>query len=384
MNTRAPCALRTILAWLLLGSAAVPIPGLTQDHVPRAPRDVIVVGVRADARPFSYRSAIRANERILAGFGGYVVEVCRRVLSEMIVNGPFKGFEIEKRVVLTGERFGDLDARRVDMLCGPDSITLSRLFTYNASHPLFLSGVTYVSVADENFPRTRYCSAVVGLVQGTTAETEGLRKIAERGDLQLYDSALERYLALLSVHDKNLPDATPEERLQQFASALDAQLPPLSENDRPGRDRIDPKSVVTENCPNGFDAGPVVFYDSHRRGLEDLCDGKILFYVADVDIITKRLAAMPDCVTIVHRETLTREVYGVFFRRDRTRPKRSATNPRRFTDSMLYAEFNNVLLRKMQKQENILDYEFAAEFDEVQPTEDLKRFFDGYKFASDY
>lgn len=351
-------------------------------QVPYRPSSTITVGVRADAPPFSYRRVGDPDRETLGDYGGYIVEICREVLRDMIVSGPFAGFAVEEHEVTAGSRWPKLESGRVDMLCGPDSITLDRLERYNASHPLFLSGITFISVDDSRFPRGVHCQAVIGLLENTTAETEGLRAIAKRDDLGGFDEALEVYLALAAESARADGAGELHAHFTSFEETLRTGEGSSSERIVPGRkEKISPADVKTERCPNGFQTGPVVFYDSHERGIRDLCDGNLLYYVADVDILARRAEG---CDVIMHRETFTREAYGVFFRRDRTPLGSSVAGARAFPDSVLYAEFNNVLLRKMQRKENILDYEFRQEFKGEQPTEDLQRFFEGYKFASDF
>ena len=351
------------------------------EGLPHKPPATITVGVRGDARPFSYITTTRANEDILAGYGGYMIEICRRVLSEMVVNGPFQGYQVEPIEVTAESRLPDLDSGRIDMLCGPDSITLSRLYKYNTSHPVFLSGITYVTVEDDMFPRTRYCGPIIGLVANTTAETEGLRKIADSDELQLYDSALESFLSeYADLNEGSGIDVDGDVNL--FIKGMKNDFGIDSESSG-GQNKVPPQSVKTAICPNGFDKGPVVFYDTHEQGIADLCEGKILFYVGDIDIISDRIG---NCRVITRRETLTREAYGVYFRRpqDILLTADSETPEQHYPDSELYSEFNNVLIRKMQTAENILDYEFHNEFKNESPTEDLQSFFDSYKFVVDY
>ncbi|MGQ7847342.1 transporter substrate-binding domain-containing protein [Granulosicoccus sp. 3-233] len=351
-------------------------------EIPYLPEKTITVGVQADASPFSYLSAAQTDEEMMPGYTGYMIEICRRVLSQMVSSGPFAGYTVDYRRITPGDRLADLDTGRIDMLCGPDSITLGRLYKYNTSHPLFLSGISYATVDNESFPRGRYCSAVLGLVGGTTAETEGLRKLDESNALQRYDAALERFLALYANREIARTPSLLLARIKELKENMQSGFATLADEAR-GKDRIDPSLIRTENCPNGFSRGPVVFYDSHQQGIEDLCKARILFYVSDVDILSGRVKG---CNVILQRETMTREAYGVFFRRSakRLNDADDSGGGKDFPDSALYAEFNNVLLRKMQTTENILDYEFSRQFKGEKPTMDLQNFFDGYKFVVDF
>jgi len=366
-----------------------------QASFPPARADLIVVGVRADSPPFSYRSASRGEERILKDYGGYLVEICRRVLSEMVSSGPFEGYEVVPVDVTAGDRFDLLDEGHIDMLCGPDSITLDRLERYNASHPVFLSGITFASIDTARFPRGYYCKAVIGLVEDTTAQSEGLRAIADQDALGLYDKVLDEFLAISAGRESSVPPSEPlasfgrlSERVVNLAkSSTDAGGAPAtpSAGHQPARGReamSDPSTVTAPVCRSGFEVSPVVFYDHHQQGVDDLCNARILYYVADFDILKRRLRDS-GCEHVMHRRTLTREAYGILFRRSTTLP-RSGAGLRPSIDSALYAEFNNVLLRKMQRMENILDYQFEAEFEGVEPTDELRQLFDSFKFVTDY
>ncbi len=62
---------------------------------------------------------------------------------------------------------------------------------------MFLSGMTYGYV-DPNtalFPRSNYCGHIIGVVNGTTASTQGLKMLADQNLLLRFDKPLEMYLA---------------------------------------------------------------------------------------------------------------------------------------------------------------------------------------------
>lgn len=352
-----------------------------EDWVPYAYDKTIVVGVREESRPFSYSSSAKNNNEILKGYGGYMIEICRRVLKTMIrdVNSPFAGYQIVPRVVKASERFNDLKTSRIDMLCGPNSITLDRLATFNVSLPLFLSGISYISVEDDLLPRRpNDCKAIIGLLANTTAIADGLRVIAERGLLELYDTVLDQFLAL-RVQDEFPP--TPIDAVRRRIKYVESLLKGENQAQQSrGRNAIaNQSSIYVPTCQDGYKKGPgpVVLYDTHREGIEDLCEGRVLFYVGDVDILRWRLRSNPNCKDkyILHHETLTREAYAVFF----LRPK-NVSNRSRPQQTLLFSEFNNELMQKMQRIEGILDYEFSMEFRDVLPSEELSQFFSAYQF----
>ena len=254
--------------------------------------EVIRVGVRADAEPFSYKASKYDDEHLLEGYGGYMISICRRVLAQMTASGPFEGDTVKAVEIDASNRFASLGGidedgapveRAVDMLCGPDSITLVRLKPFNVSHPLFLSGITFMRVRD--LPRTAHCDRpVIGLLKDTTAEHEGLALLSRSGELSRFDKALDAFLAAAPGSP-----VTPDER-EPLARALGrvidelegrAPEPDAGEAGRPHRGQ--PESIVTSECPNGYEDGPVKFLKTHDEGIEALCSGGVLYYLGQLE-----------------------------------------------------------------------------------------------------
>jgi len=168
-----------------------------------AAQQVVYVGVREDAKPFSYRATDGAKEPILAGFGGFMVEVCRHVLKQMKEMPDYQHLQFRALATNAADRFAELDAHgHFLMLCGPDSITRKRMKNYRASHPLFKSGMTYayLNPRSPKFPRAAYCSHIIGVVRGTTADLQGLDDLAGRDILMRFDSAVD--LELNKTHER--------------------------------------------------------------------------------------------------------------------------------------------------------------------------------------
>jgi len=355
-----------------------------EDWLPRAYDKTIVVGLRDDSRPFSYASSAKSGEDVLKGYGGYMVEICRRVLSTMVndFDGPFAGYKVIPRPVKATERFSDLKSARIDILCGPNSITMERLKDFNVSLPLFLSGITYVRVKDHMLPRTKSdCRAIIGLLANTTAQTDGLREISERGLLSIYDSVVEQFLALPVSDDSGISSV---ETIQRLGVRIKKYVEgDIGSGQSSGDNAVENQSSIkVPSCTDGYKTGPgpVVVYETHKEGIEDLCNGGVLFYVGDIDILRSRINSNRNCddKQDLHHETLTSEAYAVyFFRSDRigyrARPQQS----------LLFTEFNNELMQKLQRIEGILDYEFSREFRDTPPSEELSRFFAAYQFIKD-
>lgn len=402
------------------------------------------VGVRPDAKPFSYRKESRAavREGILGGYGGYVIEVCREVLRELRgEGGPLGDFEVEAVEIDAANRFRMLEQGHVDMLCGPDSITRERLARYQVSFPVFLSGMTYayLSPRSESFPRAAHCENVIGVVSGTTAEHPGLRDLAESDVLTRFDEALERELAIESRRlvrvNEMLLDITrasccfrpgwPEpsasnHSIQRAIDAMAVDGPGGRLNklirDRHGTINADlAREIRTEECPYGLTGLPVRRYTNHDDGIRAFCEGKVLYYLGDYDIIRSKLSEHSGCEVVLNRFTRSREVYGIFFRQPGPPPppadldaiyrdgelhgevegKRCVCessvevgvpvppDPATQVDAaLLFALFNNVLFELMQGEVSRVEEIFTAEFGEERMSDDLADFFASFKILT--
>ncbi|MEE9319129.1 MAG: transporter substrate-binding domain-containing protein [Granulosicoccus sp.] len=351
----------------------------------------IRVGIRSDAKPFSYYGYTDSRENILPNYRGYMVRICRRVLREMTTTGPFKGYKVEAVDLLARERFDALDNRRVNMLCGPDSITSSRMRSLNVSHPLFLSGITYGYVDPDSglFPRKEYCGPVVGVLQGTTAAINGLVELAEKNLLLRFDEPLEAYLANTPARLRAYEKAEIGIRNNpEYATQTTQQIWHLLEPEYREIQKKIAQDIVTSECPDGYSALPVRNYFTHDEGIAAFCQGKVLYYVGDYDIIHQKVDEYLDCPVVMERFTSTREVYGAFFRKgfnDDYHPDGGIQqlDNRSTEDLLLYTVFNHTLLSMMQDEVSILEYEYEKEFGDREMSEDLKQFFRSFKIASD-
>jgi len=350
-------------------------------RIERSSEKVIRVGVRSDTVPFSYRKPTKNEEDMLIGYGGYIVEVCRSVLRQVVGVGAFRKYHVKAVPVESDNRFGKLLVEDVDMLCGPDSITTSRLKRYNVSHPVFLSGIAVVRWPDDQLPRTTYCGPILGVVKGTTSQIAGVSAALDAKAFDLrFDFPVRKYLEQSESQYSDLKVDTLSDAMNNFAvNIFDAERVAYDVN---GVDAISPaSSITTDECPNGYVAGPVVIYQNHDDGLADLCDKKIFFYLGDVDIVKKKIPM--DCEAVVSRRTYTKEAYGIYFR------KPLATldghdDPLDMQDAVLYTEFNNALLTQMQDSQNLLMNQYFAEFGESRMASDLESFFQSFQFAENY
>ena len=196
LSPRSLCNLSSARVYSLLSTMliAVLLPVAVQAHEVDTASVIINVGVRDDAKPFSYIDITRDSETVLPGYSGYSIEVCRHVLKQMQSLHRYRNFVFKAIEVKARDRFEGLGVEgKLFMLCGPDSITTERLLDYRSSHAVFLSGMTYayINPRSPKFPRGNYCENIIGVLRGTTADTEGLADIASRDLLMRFDKALD-------------------------------------------------------------------------------------------------------------------------------------------------------------------------------------------------
>lgn len=108
-----------LCAALLLGGTA------------QAEEGVLRVGYRTDAAPFSYQDD--SGEP-----AGYTVELCKQVVEDLQTRGRMT---VEYRALSATERGDALLDGEVDLLCGADTVTLTRREAVSFSLPIFVGGV---------------------------------------------------------------------------------------------------------------------------------------------------------------------------------------------------------------------------------------------------
>lgn len=171
------------------------------------------VGYRTDARPFSYDNESRVRT-------GYSVELCGHVVDALSQEVGSRELTVEWIPVTADDRFAALKRRQIDLLCGAETVTLTRRAEASFSMPIFPGGVGALVRADtparlrevlsgrgQTFRPVWRASATqalqsrfVSAVAGTTAERWLLERI---GDLHLvanvsrlhgYDAAVQALL----------------------------------------------------------------------------------------------------------------------------------------------------------------------------------------------
>ncbi|RWO00952.1 MAG: amino acid ABC transporter substrate-binding protein [Mesorhizobium sp.] len=117
----------------------VPSPAATLDRIREAHK--LLLGYRPDVRPFSFAEQS-------GGPAGYSVSLCQKIAEEIRAELNLSDLEIEWVPVTVGEGFDPVVQGKVDLLCGPDAVTLERRKTVSFSIPIYPSGVAAMLRAD--------------------------------------------------------------------------------------------------------------------------------------------------------------------------------------------------------------------------------------------
>lgn len=161
-----------LLLGLLAGLASLPPAAAgVLDRVEKTGR--LVVGVRSDAVPFSYIGVGGEPE-------GFSVELCRKVVGA-VAAATGRPLEADLRFVSAADRFAKLARGEVDLLCGPDTITLGRRAEVDFSIPTFVTGASLLYRSDGPARFEDLAGRKVGVLAGTTTEPLLVRSLERSG-----------------------------------------------------------------------------------------------------------------------------------------------------------------------------------------------------------
>jgi polar amino acid transport system substrate-binding protein/glutamate/aspartate transport system substrate-binding protein len=166
----------TIRSWLLGGCAlallAAPASAATLERIDET--GVIKLGVRTDARPFSYRNA--EGEA-----AGYSVALCLLVAEAVADKVGRDELEIETVDLTADDRFQAVADGNVDILCGASTMTLARREIVDFSLPTFTDGASVLFRADGPASLEALAGGKIGVRDGTTTETALRATLQEAG-----------------------------------------------------------------------------------------------------------------------------------------------------------------------------------------------------------
>lgn len=101
----------------------------------------IRIGYRTDARPFSYTNESGQPD-------GYSIDVCKQVVDAAKRETGAGDLTVQWVVVTAEDRFRAVAEDKIDLLCGADTVTLSRREHVSFSIPIFPGGLGAVVRAD--------------------------------------------------------------------------------------------------------------------------------------------------------------------------------------------------------------------------------------------
>lgn len=167
--------MQRLLACVILAAAFVST-GVWADTLERIEKTgVFKLGFREDAPPFAYRNEVGEPE-------GYSVELCRTVAKEVKSHLELSALSIEYVPVTAENRFEMVEKKRVDILCGATTHTLSRRARVDFSLTTFIDGASVLFRADGPSSFRALAGETIGVRAGTTTE-EALRNTLE--DLEI-------------------------------------------------------------------------------------------------------------------------------------------------------------------------------------------------------
>ncbi len=181
---------------------------------------VFKIGFREDAAPFSYKNT-------LGEASGYAVDLCRQVAADLKAELGLDSIEVAYVPVTAKNRFEAVQQGKVDILCGPTSVTFSRRELVDFSIFTFADGASVLYQAGGPKTFEELAGKKVGVHGGTTTEialnntlkelsldaevvpvadhADGLAQL-EQGDISAYfaDQAILLYLAAGSAAPEKL------------------------------------------------------------------------------------------------------------------------------------------------------------------------------------
>ncbi len=197
---------------------------------------VFKIGFREDAEPFSFKNT-------LGEASGYAVDICRQVAADMKAALGMDKIEVTYVPVTAENRFDAVQEGKLDILCGPTTVTFSRRELVDFSIFTFADGASVLYQADGPKNFEELAGKKVGVRGGTTTETalmntlkslslsaevvsvsdhaDGLNKL-ESGDISAYfaDQAILLYLAAGSAAPEKLRLSSRHFTNEPYALAL--------------------------------------------------------------------------------------------------------------------------------------------------------------------
>ncbi len=163
------------LAGCLVLLMCVALPSANADTLQRV-RDsgTFRIGHRLDAAPFSYRNTIGEP-------AGMMVEICRQVAAAVKAHLALESISVQYVPVTAENRFDAVQESRIDILCGPTTVTLSRRERVDFSLFTFVDGASVLFRVGGPDSFEALAGHKIGVRAGTTTEEALNNTVAELG-----------------------------------------------------------------------------------------------------------------------------------------------------------------------------------------------------------
>lgn len=161
-----------LIALLCLGA---PAASFAADTLARARETgTLRLGFRADAPPYSYRATNGTPS-------GYIVDLCREVATGIKNSQGIAALKIDYVEVSSTNRLEDLRDGKIDILCDPTSMTMSRRAIVDFSLPTFIDGAGVLHRVNELVRLEDLRDKKIGVLRGTTTEETLKTTLAQLG-----------------------------------------------------------------------------------------------------------------------------------------------------------------------------------------------------------
>jgi len=149
---------------IALMSMAISTASLAADTLARVREaGALRLGFRADAPPYSYRTSNGEP-------AGYIVDLCREVAADVKKMQDIASLKLDFVEVTATNRFTELSDGKIDILCDPSSVTMSRRAIVDFSLPTFIDGAGVLHRVNEMNRLEDLRGRKVGVLHGTTTE----------------------------------------------------------------------------------------------------------------------------------------------------------------------------------------------------------------------
>ncbi|MDQ8022395.1 MAG: amino acid ABC transporter substrate-binding protein [Moraxellaceae bacterium] len=145
------------------GNATTSAAPSGEDTLARIKRTgTLVMGFRADARPFSFKG-------VDGQAAGYSVDLCKAVAVALAERLRLPQLKTRWQAVTPADRVEQVRKGSIDLECGTTTRTLAREAQVDFSHTIFVDGLSLMSLAGSQFSRPADIQGKrIGVVAGTT------------------------------------------------------------------------------------------------------------------------------------------------------------------------------------------------------------------------